>query len=302
MQPVRVAVARGIEPVPRHVFTVARRLQQAVHDALVGVGILVREQRLDLGERRRQPGQVKGHAPQQRFLGGLGRRRQAVRVELRQNERVNRRPHHGPGLHRRHRGTLRRFKGPMPLVVRALFEPLLEHRHLPRRELLVRLGRRHDVVGIRRRDAPPQRALRHLPRHHRAQPFAQVRARAVLGIQTQLRLALLLIRPVAREAVVRQNRPHVVVEIHLLRHRRSGARPRARQHRHAQPNRHDPVSSHNSKIAAANGRRPRDAEFITLPERSRRGAEAVPQCRCTLQHHHGEIVTPRPGTRGLERV
>ena len=55
---VRVGVAGGVEPGHRHPLAVVRRVQQAIDALLVGVGRLVGEERVDLGRRRRQAGQV----------------------------------------------------------------------------------------------------------------------------------------------------------------------------------------------------------------------------------------------------
>ena len=55
---VRVGVAGGIEPRHRHPLAVVRRLEQRVDPLLVRVRRLVGEERVDLGRRRRQAGQV----------------------------------------------------------------------------------------------------------------------------------------------------------------------------------------------------------------------------------------------------
>ena len=78
---VRVGVARDVEPVGGHALAVGRRRQQAIDDALVGVGGAVGEERVDLGRRRRQPGQIEGHAPQPGLARRLGRRLPALRLE-----------------------------------------------------------------------------------------------------------------------------------------------------------------------------------------------------------------------------
>ena len=67
----RVGIACRIEPVAAHVLAVAFGLQQAGHDLLIGIRAGVREEGVDLRERRRQAGQVERDAADERFLGGL---------------------------------------------------------------------------------------------------------------------------------------------------------------------------------------------------------------------------------------
>ncbi len=62
---VGIGVAREIEPVHRHALAVGRRGEVAIDGALVGAGPRVGEERVDLGRRRRQSGQVEGEPAQQ---------------------------------------------------------------------------------------------------------------------------------------------------------------------------------------------------------------------------------------------
>ena len=73
MQPVRVAVARHVEPVPRHLLAVPRRSEKMIHHFPIRIGRLVGEERIRLLHRRRQPSDRKGYAADQsltiRFRG-----------------------------------------------------------------------------------------------------------------------------------------------------------------------------------------------------------------------------------------
>ena len=90
LEAVGVGVARQVEPVLRPAHAVLRAGQQAVDDLLIGVGRAVVQERLDLLGRRRQAGQVEAEAAEQRRAVGLGRGRQAVGLEARQDEGVDR--------------------------------------------------------------------------------------------------------------------------------------------------------------------------------------------------------------------
>ena len=98
----------------------------------------------------------------------------------------------------------------MLLIPRALLDPELQRVLLLLRELLVRLRGRHEVVFVRRDDALPDLALRKIARFDRKC--------AVLGrvgsfrrVEPQLGLALLRIKAVAREAVLREDGPDIAI-------------------------------------------------------------------------------------------
>ena len=66
VNPVRVAVARGVQPVARPMLAPLRRREQPVHEFFVGVRRRVVHERRDGFRRRRQAGQVERHAADQR--------------------------------------------------------------------------------------------------------------------------------------------------------------------------------------------------------------------------------------------
>ena len=85
-----VGIAGGVEPVAGAVLAPARRVEQPVDQLLVGVGRRVVDERLDELGRRRQAGEVEAQPAGERPAVGLGGRAQAVRLELRQDEPVDR--------------------------------------------------------------------------------------------------------------------------------------------------------------------------------------------------------------------
>ncbi len=88
--PVRVGVARGVEPVERHPFAVTRRRQQLVDDALVRARRCVGEEGINLTRSRRQTGEVEAHAPKQSLPVRARRGLQPGPLQLGQDESVNR--------------------------------------------------------------------------------------------------------------------------------------------------------------------------------------------------------------------
>ena len=95
----------------------------------------------------------------------------------------------------------------MRLILGSLGNPAPEQRDLGRRETAqLRLGRRHVVIGIGRRDAGEEFALVGLARNDRA-----LRCGALANVEPQFRLALPRIRPVAEKTFVGQQRADVAV-------------------------------------------------------------------------------------------
>ena len=123
MQSVGVRIPRDIEPVPRHFFTVTRRLEVEVDHLFIRLGGLVCFEESDLGGGRWQAGQGEGDAADQRRPRGLGLRHQSRLIEPGQEEPVEfilspRRIFHGG---RRRLG--RWFEGPVLLIRSPLFDP-----------------------------------------------------------------------------------------------------------------------------------------------------------------------------------
>jgi hypothetical protein len=116
------------------------------------------------------------------------------------------------------------------LPLGALLDPLLEEGHLPRRELLARLRGRHLVVLVRGGDPLPELAAVQVPRRDRGATFVEHREDAVAGVEPEVRLARLGVRPVALVAVLGEDGTDVAVELDDVRQgdlssRRASSRP-----------------------------------------------------------------------------
>src|SRR5262245_50487923 len=100
--------------------------------------------------------------------------------------------------------------------VRALFDPEADQLDLRGGEPSVRVGRGHEVVGIRRGDAQEDLALLGLSGRDRA-VASEIAQDAPLRVEAQVCLPRLCVGSVALEAVLRKDRADVAVEVQLLR-------------------------------------------------------------------------------------
>ena len=87
-----VGVPRHVEPVDGHPLAEPGRGQQPVDQPLVGVRSAVGQEGVDLGEGRRQTGEVERHPADQPLLARLGRGREPLGLEPGQDEPVDRIP------------------------------------------------------------------------------------------------------------------------------------------------------------------------------------------------------------------
>src|SRR5436190_1305693 len=95
-------------------------------------------------------------------------------------------------------GPLRRNKSPVLAPLRAFVNPASEQRDLLFGQFMAGLRRRHHHGWISSADAFEQTALRRFARHD----HAWLGKRALLGVEAQARLALLLVWSVALKTVV----------------------------------------------------------------------------------------------------
>src|SRR5690606_7584416 len=102
--------------------------------------------------------------------------------------------------------ALRRQERPVRLVFRAGLDPLPQALLLFRRERLLCVRRRHDVVRIRREDPSDQRALAGLAGSDRA-----LLDRIVAAIEPEAGLARGAVRAVTGEAVLGEDGANVAV-------------------------------------------------------------------------------------------
>ena len=220
VQAVGVGVAGCIQPVAAHVLAVAFGLQQAGHDFFIRIRAVVRQKGVDLRKRRRQARQIQRHTADERLLGGLGLRRQFFLRQPCLDEGVDRIADHA-ALHHRRRCFDRRFKAPVLLVFRALFDPALQYLHLRGSHVLVGLRRGHHFIFVLGQDTLDDGAdLRIAGLDGKG---AVDGLEGALGhIQAQISLALLGVKAVAGKAVVAEDRPDVAVEVELRRRRGGG--------------------------------------------------------------------------------
>ena len=86
----RIRVTRLVEPRHRHALAVSGPREQAIHQLLVSVRALVREEGVHVRDARWQAGQVQRHAADERLAFCLGLRLQAVLLQAREDELVHR--------------------------------------------------------------------------------------------------------------------------------------------------------------------------------------------------------------------
>ena len=210
---VGVAVARRVEPVAGAVLAPVPRPDQPVDEGLVGgvrsvVQIGGEEARIG-----RQARQIQGDPAGQRAPVGLGRGRQPLGLEPREDEPVDRVARPRLVGHRGRRVIGDGLERPVLVPGRALVDPARQHVDLRGRQPLVgqRRGRHAQaLVGVG--DALVQHARPGVAGHDGGAPRARSE-RTLLRVEAQPRLAGALVGPMAREAVVGQDRPHVALEV-----------------------------------------------------------------------------------------
>ena len=218
-------------------LAITRRGQQTFHDFRVGAGRFVVQKRGDFLRRRRQAGEVERHAAEQRALVRLLIGLQSLLLQLREDERVNRVSDFGFRISDfRNDRPLRLVERPMPFPRRTRQNPFPQRLDLLGLQRLVRIRGRHLVIEVRGGDAQPEFALREFARHHGRLVLRRLLEKSFLGVEAQTGLAMIRIRPVAGEAVVREDGPHVAIELNLVRRARGQRRRQKRghaSHRHA---------------------------------------------------------------------
>ena len=164
---VRVGVAGGIQPVTRLMLAVTGRVEQPVHQPLIGLGLRVGQERVHLLRCWRQTGQIEGRPPDQRGFISFGGRLQSLFLQTRQDEVINLIARPFPVLHCGQWRTFRFNERPVALPFRPLENPSLQQINLRRCQLLAALRRGHQIVFIPSGDARDQVALFRLARQKR---------------------------------------------------------------------------------------------------------------------------------------
>ena len=224
---VGVGVAGGVEPLHGHALAVARRREQPVDGLLVGVGGVVVQEVGELDRGRGHAGEVEGDAAQQGRAVGLVGRGQALGLEPPQHEAVD--VVAGPlGVgDGRHDRPLGRDERPVRLPLRALVYPQAEGLDLRLVEGLAAAGHPHPrVVG---RDAVHEEARRRVSGDDGGAAVAAAVGERTLGhVEPQAGLPRRLVGPVAREAVLREQGPHLAGEVDGAPGHRGRSRARRR--------------------------------------------------------------------------
>ena len=159
----------------------------------------------------------------------LWRRLQANLLQALLNEKINAVSTCGHGwLDRRH-------VSPVLLVLCALSNPLSKQLLLLRRECLMRLGRGHEIIRVSGKNALDQFALVRFSRDNR-----QLGNRLFAHVEAEFALALVLVRPMAKETVVGENGTDIAIVGNFMRRRRSHSRGNNRWH----PENRAQVSTH----------------------------------------------------------
>ena len=213
----RVGIAGQVEPGTCAPLTERRVGQHSIDETFVGAGIRVADELLDLGRSRRQAAQIETESPNQRVGIGWWRWGQTGRLQLHANKEID-----GVGRPFRPSGDCSQsrqlrahglLEGPVPGVAGSLTNPLCENSPLIVGERAVGVGGGHPLVGVRGRDAAnefaPVRVAGDDGRFSVRQRFDGVAPQ----IESQAAFAVLFVRPVAGEAVFRQDGPHIAVEV-----------------------------------------------------------------------------------------
>ena len=122
------------------------------------------------------------------------------------------RPAASPRLAKRKAGALGRDEGPVVLPLGTLLNPAPDQLLLAVGESTAGVGRRHDVIRVVGGDAAVNLALAWLAVDERAHAVFVTKCIG-LGIEPQLGLALVGVRPVALVTVVGEDRADVAVEL-----------------------------------------------------------------------------------------
>ncbi len=214
---VAVSVAGRVQPVPRPFLTVVLALEQAVGECSDGARqILARRagKVRHFRRRRRQADEIEVKPATQLLGRGGWRKLQPFLRQARGEERIHRR-HSGLLADRRHGRLDRRLEGPVPGVRSALGDPAAEFFHIRGFHRMFLLRGRHHFVGVLGGETGDERACFRLAGHDGGVVRFSTFQRAVPHVQSEVALTLLLIRPVAGQAMIRQDGLDVAVEQNL---------------------------------------------------------------------------------------
>ncbi len=248
LEAVAVGVAGEVEPVGGQAFAVARRGEEAIDRAFVGIRAGIPHEARDFVGSGGQTSQIEGDAAQQGGGVGLGLGRELAFGKAGEHEVVDgvagdgkrrggadgRSGRRSQRIGRRWRGRGQRWncrcgegdEGPVRVVGSAGVDPALKPLDLRGREPAeFGRGRRHDFVVVRALEPQQQFAFRAAAGDDDRNSVPHPRG-SLAGVETQLRLAAGLVGTVAREALVGEDGADVAVEVD----RRRGAGGRDEDH------------------------------------------------------------------------
>lgn len=232
MEAVGVGVAHGVEPGAREMLAeawggeeprdhaVERRCaasRRGSGGSCSGGRRVVREEGVELGRSWRESGEIEGEAAEESFARGFGSEGELVAAEFRGDEVINRAAvFFGTSQGGREGGAGDGLEGPVVLVDSALFDPALEERTLRgRQRFFVRVGRRHNLVGILAEDALPRLRIRKVTGHD-GPDTAAVGGGGVELVEAEFGFAIAGVAAVAGETIIGEDRADVLVVGHLV--------------------------------------------------------------------------------------
>ncbi len=191
-----------------------RRRQEPVYLPCISAGAGIGQKSVDLGNGRRQADHIEGHPAEQGDLVGFCRGRQFLLREPRADEAVDLITRPTGVVDHRDRRKFGRNVGPMVRPFGPLRDPAANQFHLLRRRFFPRFERGHSFVRIVRRHPAKGLALLGLFGDER-EMAAEIGKGARFRIQPQIGFPLLGIGAMTIEAISRQDRPHVSIEVNV---------------------------------------------------------------------------------------
>ena len=246
LKAVGVGVAGSVEPGQRHPLAIVLAGEEPVDHLLVGVGRGVGHERIDLLRRGRDPDEIGVESSQERRPVSLGRGRDTSFLEFREHEPIDVVAWPGGVPHGGRGGPSRGHVGPVRLIDRPCANPVVERRLLLLRQPPVGVRWRHQHIGVGRMDPLQQRTRARLAGHDRSGlngSAAVVEPKAGLPLRGVLAVAV--------EAVFREDRPDVAVEVDRRLGRGACGGPDRNEHRDGSTGSHEFLASHRSILASS---------------------------------------------------
>ena len=219
---VAVGIAGRIEPFDRHPLAEVRAGELEIDIGLIRLRGRIGNERGDLLRRWRQAREIEADAAGEQFSRRFAVGAHPLGLEPSEDKVVDRCP--GPvgatvHWHLRPRDPL---EGPVAPVRGAGCDPAAQHLRLGRRHRLADMRRRHDEIGIGRRDPGKHLACRRIAGHDSPAATVEHKTRASGLIEPQAPLPLRGVGAMARETAVRKERTDVAVEVDRRDCRRPG--------------------------------------------------------------------------------